>query len=172
MANDTFQSGAWFKGSMYPNKCDLSPDGTLLLYFFLQGNKLQTSYLDSWTAVSRAPWMDALGLWPRGGTYGGGGGFISNRHIVIRNNNSFPHEDHPGKGLTVELGWFAEQHTSSDEVEGATWSGRDRGGRLIYARDGKIFRRGTTGVDLELTDLCGMTPDPKPAPPWASRDLE
>lgn len=105
-------------------------------------------------------------------TYGGGGRLLSNRHIAIRSNVTIPQEDHRGKGLTVDLGWSAEQHRSSDEVEGATWSGRDRGGRLIYAKDGKIFRRQISGVDLELTDLSGMTPDPKPAPPWASRELD
>jgi hypothetical protein len=172
MANDTFQSGAWFKGSMYPEKCDLSPDGTLLLYFVLQGSKFNSSYTHAWTAVSRVPWMEALGLWPQGTTYGGGGRFRSNRHFAIRSNDTIPHENHCGKGLTVELGWSAEQHTSSDEVEGATWSGRDRGGRLIYAKDGKIFRCQTSGVELELTDLSGMTPDPKAAPPWASVELE
>lgn len=172
MTNDTFESGAWFKGSIYPEKCDISPDGTLLLYFALQGSKFNTSYSPAWTAVSRVPWMEALGLWPQEMTYGGGGRFLSNRRIAIRSNDTIPHEDHLGKGLTVELGWSAEQHTSSHEVEGATWSGRDRGGRLIYAKVGKIFRRQMSGLDLELTDLSGMKPDPKPAPPWASRELE
>ncbi len=104
---------------MYPEKCDLSSDGALLLYFVHQGSKLQTSYTDAWTAVSRAPWMEALGLWPQGTTYGGGGRFLSNRHIIIRSSNAIPHENHPAKGLKVDLG-AAEQHTSSGEVEGAT----------------------------------------------------
>jgi len=171
MANDTFQAGAWFKGSMYPEKCDLSPDGELLLYFVLQGSKAQTSYSHAWTAVSRAPWMHALGLWPQGTTYGGGGRFLSNRHVVIRSNSAIAHEDHPCKGLQVETGTI-ELHTSSREVEGATWAGRDRAGQLIYAKDGRIFRRHRPGVDTELIDLSGMTPDPKPAPSWASTDLE
>ena len=171
MSNDTFQSGAWFKGSMYPEKCDLSPDGSLLLCFVLQGSKLQTSYTHAWTAVSRAPWMYALGLWPQGMTYNGGGRFLSNRHIVIRHNNVFSHEDHPGKGLKVGVA-TPELHSSSNEVDGATWAGRDRAGHLIYAKDGNILRRSTLGVDAELIDLCDMTPDPKPAPEWASRDLE
>jgi hypothetical protein len=55
MANDIVEAGAWFKGSLYPEKCDLSPDGTLLLYFVLQGSRVQTSYSHDWTAVSRAP---------------------------------------------------------------------------------------------------------------------
>jgi hypothetical protein len=171
MSNDTFQSGAWFKGSMYPEKCDLSPDGSLLLCFVLQGSQFDTSYTHAWTAVSRAPWMYALGLWPQGMTYGGGGRFLSNRHIIIRHDNVFAHEGHPGKGLKVGVG-TPELHSSSHEVDGATWTGRDRTGHLIYAKDGRIFRRDALGVDAELIDLCGMTPDPKPAPDWASRDLE
>jgi hypothetical protein len=171
MAKDTFEPGAWFRGSMYPEKCDLSPDGSLLLYFVLQGNKSQTSYSHAWTAVSRAPWMTALGLWPQGTTYGGGGRFVANRHIVIRAGDAAPHADHPGKGLRVDLG-NPETHASSNEVEGASWSGRDRNGRLVFAKDGKIFRRTANGKDKQLADLAGMVPDPKPSPKWASQQIE
>jgi len=170
MTSDTLQPGAWFKGSLYPEKCDLSPDGELLLYFVLQGSKFQTSYSGAWTAVSRAPWMHALGLWPQGATYGGGGRFVSNRHVVIRSGNVIPHEDHPATGLRVEAGNPA-LNLSTSEVEQATWSGRDRSGRLIYARDGRLFRRDSAGVDIEIFNLCAMSPDPQPAPSWASRDL-
>ena len=30
---DTFSNGAWFKGHIYEDKCDLSPDGSLFVYF-------------------------------------------------------------------------------------------------------------------------------------------
>jgi len=171
MAKDTFEPGAWFRGSMYPEKCDLSPDGSLLLYFVLQGNKFKTSYSHAWTAVSRAPWLTALGLWPQGTTYGGGGRFVTNRHILIRAGDASPHPDHPGKGLRVDLG-NPEPHASSGEVKGATWSGRDRNGRLIYAKDGKIFRRSSKGKDKQLVDLAGLRPDPKPSPKWASQNID
>src|SRR5262249_44616225 len=36
---DTFEDGAWFKGRLYEERCDLSPDGELLLYFALQGSR-------------------------------------------------------------------------------------------------------------------------------------
>lgn len=168
MAKDSFEPGAWFRGSMYPEKCDLSPDGRLFLYFVLQGNKFQTRYSGAWTAVSRAPWLTALGLWPQGTTYGGGGRFVADRHIVIRAGDATPHPDHPGEGLRVELG-NPPAHASSGEVQGATWSGRDRKGRLIFARDGKILRRSANGKDKALVDLAGLKPDPKPSPGWASR---
>jgi hypothetical protein len=116
--------------------------------------------------------MAALGLWPQGTTYDGGGRFLSNRRIAIRSNDTIAHEDHPGKGLVVRPGFSAQKHTSSHEVEGASWTGRDRAGRLIYAKDGKIFRRSASAMDVELTDLCGLTPDPKPPPTSASDELE
>jgi hypothetical protein len=170
MAEDKFEAGAWFRGRVYPEKCDLSPDGKLLLYFVLQGNKSGTSYTHAWTAVSRPPWLTALGLWPQGTTYGGGGRFVTNRHVVIRAGSAVPHPDHPARGLRVELG-NPEPRASSDEVEGADWSGRDRKRRLIFAKDGKIFRRTANGIDKQLIDLAGVTPDPRPSPPWASRQI-
>jgi|SRR5215471_5384953 len=171
MAGDAFEPGAWFRGSMYPEKCDLSPDGALFLYFVLRGSKSRTSYSHAWTAISRAPWLTALGLWPQGTTYGGGGRFVTNRHVVIRATDTTPHPDHPGRGLRVDLG-NPEVHASSGEVTGATWSGRDRNGSLIYAKRGRIFRRSRSGKDTELVDLGEMKPDPKPSPKWASRQIE
>ena len=31
-----FESGAWLRGRLYPRRCDLSPDGALLLAFILK----------------------------------------------------------------------------------------------------------------------------------------
>jgi hypothetical protein len=33
MREDTFEAGAWFRGRIYEDRCDLSPDGQLFLYF-------------------------------------------------------------------------------------------------------------------------------------------
>ncbi|MCH8620434.1 hypothetical protein [Undibacterium sp. TS12] len=43
--HDSFESGAWIRGRIYPERCDLSPDGELLLYFVHQGRKYRTSGL-------------------------------------------------------------------------------------------------------------------------------
>jgi hypothetical protein len=64
--NDTFFRGAWLKGRIFPEKCDLSPDGELLLYSVHQGSRVQATYTDAWTAISRTPWLTAIGLWPQG----------------------------------------------------------------------------------------------------------
>ena len=52
---DTFDHGAWFRGRIYEERCDLSPDGQLFVYFALQGRKWGSEYKGSWTAVSRPP---------------------------------------------------------------------------------------------------------------------
>lgn len=166
---DRFTDGAWFHGRLFAEKCDLSPDGKLFVYAAYQGGRLLSEATDSWTAVSRPPWLHALVLWPMGTTYGGGGRFVENRKLVLRG-ASKTHSEHPlPKELTIAAG-SAEHHRSTDEVEGAEWSGRDQKNRLVFAREGRIYAR--SGVDdRELVDLREATPDPQPAPDWAKRPL-
>jgi hypothetical protein len=91
---DAFVHGAWFKGRIYSEKCDLSPDGRPLLYFALKGSRGDTEFTHAWTAVSRPPWLAALVVWPHGTTYGGGGRFLDNRTLILRGSSgthpSFP----------------------------------------------------------------------------------
>ncbi|MCC8938861.1 hypothetical protein H8A99_20875 [Bradyrhizobium sp. Arg68] len=167
--DDTFHSGAWFKGRIYPEKCDLSPDGELLLYFVHQANRVRTDYTDAWTAISRNPWLTAIGLWPQGTTYGGGGRFTDNRSAIIRGCRN-AHPDHPGAGISITLG-DVPLHASSKEVEGSEWSGRDQDGRLVFTLNGLLMHRSDAGDDICLADFNGYTPDPQAAPPSADRPL-
>jgi len=77
-SNDTFKQGQWFKGRIYERRCDLSPDGELLLYF---AAKYRGAY--SWSAVSKPPYLTALAMWPKGDTWGGGGHFITQHRIAL-----------------------------------------------------------------------------------------
>jgi hypothetical protein len=167
---DAFDRGAWFHGRIYEEKCDLSPGGALFVYAAFKGRGLLTSYSQSYTAVSRPPWLFALALWPMHTTYGGGGRFVDDRHLVTRGTRAV-HPDHAfdAKKLVVVSG-PAEHHRSSGEVEGASWSGRDHAGRLIYTRGGRVYRR-ERRRDTELADFRGLPPDPQPAPRWATRKL-
>jgi hypothetical protein len=65
---ETYEAGAWFKGALYPQKCDLSPDGRWLAYSALKGGatwEAGTIY----EAISRLPWLQALAAWNAGTTY-------------------------------------------------------------------------------------------------------
>jgi hypothetical protein len=161
---DAFTDGAWFRGRIFAEKCDLSPDGELLVYAAYKGDRFGTEYTDSWTAVSRPPWLHALAVWPMGTTYGGGGRFVDDRRLIVRGGTkTLP--DHPARGLEVVSG-PAEHHASTGEVPEAEWSGHDQNGRLVFATNGRIIAR-TGRDDVELADLTNRTPDPQPPPDWA-----
>ncbi|WP_316202312.1 MULTISPECIES: hypothetical protein [unclassified Bradyrhizobium] len=172
---DKFYPGAWLKGRIYPEKCDLSPDGELLLSFIHKGRGLRTDYTDAWSSISRSPWLHALGLWPQGTTYGGGGRFTDNRSVVLRFYPVAAHPNHPGTGINVSFiasdTSFARKtdlaplHRSTQEISGAEWTGRDQRGRLVYAANGKLMRAGTkTQQATCLADFNNLVPDPQPLP--------
>lgn len=174
--HDAFYPGAWIKGRIYPEKSDLSPNGELLLCFIHQGGRCGTAYTSAWTAISRSPWLHALGLWPQGTTYGGGGRFIDNRSAELRYFPRPAHPDHPGIGFNVSFSTVYSPlpyHKSTEEVEGAEWSGRDQRGRLVYASEGKLMHRKKklAADDVCLADFNHCIPDPQPAPDYARRPL-
>jgi hypothetical protein len=71
LTHDTFQLGQWMRGRIQERHCDLSPDGVHFLYS--GSNYRATSDVDgSWTAISRAPYLKAIGVWANGASYGGG----------------------------------------------------------------------------------------------------
>jgi hypothetical protein len=168
-ARDRFEHGAWLRGRIYEDRCDLSPDGELLLTFVLQGRKSGTSTTHAWSAVSRPPWLHALALWPQGTTYGGGGRFTGKRSLVLRSSAPRAHPEHPATGLEVSVA-TPRPHVSSGEVEGAEWSGRDQAGHLVFTRGYTLLRR-TDDRDALLADFTGLVPDPQPAPPGARKPL-
>jgi hypothetical protein len=77
--DDTFEHGQWLRGRIYERRCDLSPDGDLLLYFAAKYKKP----LRSWSAISRPPFLKALALWPKGDGWGGGGHFESRTRVAL-----------------------------------------------------------------------------------------
>lgn len=84
LETDTFEEGQWLKGRIYERRCDLSPDGNLLVYFAANYKKP----LYSWTAVSKPPFLTALALWPKGDGWGGGGLFENNSTISLNHRES------------------------------------------------------------------------------------
>ncbi len=74
-ADDTFIVGQWFKGRIYERRSDLSPDGRHLIYFALKGHPGSNKSI-SVTAISRAPYLKAIGTWEKADSRYGGGLFI------------------------------------------------------------------------------------------------
>src|SRR5579862_3754113 len=56
---DTFEPGQWFHGRVYEKRADLSPDGSLLIYFAAKFGRSVTDGMYSWTAISRPPYFTA-----------------------------------------------------------------------------------------------------------------
>jgi len=90
---DEFHVGQWLMGHIYERRSDLSPDGKHLIYFAMNGKWLSEAK-GSWTGISRAPYLKALALFPKGDCWNGGGLFTNNDsywlndgcgHSVLRN---------------------------------------------------------------------------------------
>jgi hypothetical protein len=100
--HDIFEGGQWFRGRMYPERCDLSPDGKLFIYFagkYRLGD-VARGYDFTWIAVSRPPYLTALALWPVGDAWGGQSVFIDDRTVLVAKISKH-HPDHPPGPLRV-----------------------------------------------------------------------
>jgi hypothetical protein len=103
---DIFAAGQWFHGRIYEGRSDLSPNGSLMVYFASKFNRKtieDKEYTYAWTAVSRPPYLSALALWPKGDTYQGGGIFTTERDLLLNHppDEAEPHPEHVPKGLRV-----------------------------------------------------------------------
>jgi hypothetical protein len=87
--NDDFEIGQWLKGRIYERRSDLSPDGQHFIYFAMNG-KWKSEARGSWTAISRAPFLKAIGLWSKGDCWHGGGLFLNDKSFWI--NDGYGHQ--------------------------------------------------------------------------------
>ncbi len=74
LISGAYTPGAWFRGSLYPQRCDLSPGGRWFLYFALKSGSDWPAG-ETYTAVSRLPWLRALAAWREMGTWSRGAQF-------------------------------------------------------------------------------------------------
>jgi hypothetical protein len=71
----TWEPGAWIRGTIYPQRCDLSPDGRWLIAFILKpAARWQTGA--TYLSVSRLPWLTSLAAWGTDGTWTRGLQFV------------------------------------------------------------------------------------------------
>ncbi len=116
-AGDTFQIGQWFHGRVYERRCDLSPDGSLLIYFAqkISPHTLKDrEFTHTWTAISKPPYFTALALWPKGQSWDGGGLFKDDKTVLLNHEKEVaePHPSHKPGRLHVILN---DCHCGGDE---------------------------------------------------------
>lgn len=109
---DSFEEGQWFHGHIYAGRSDLSPNGSLLIYFASKFNKKTISdseYTYAWTAISKPPFLSALALWPKGDCWHGGGLFTTSHDVLLnhRPDSSEPHPKHLPVGVRVRPNPYA-----------------------------------------------------------------
>jgi hypothetical protein len=81
---DRLHKGSRFYGRLFPERCDLSPDGKLFVYFAMRGRKTGESVDPAtWTAVCSPPWLKAHLFCPNGSTWGGGGLFLRDHRLAV-----------------------------------------------------------------------------------------
>lgn len=185
--NNSLEHGAWFKGRLYENSCDISSDGRYFLYKAFKGNNRDASYKDSFTGLSEVPWLKAHWLLPIGTTYVGGGffaesGLLSKKTIFIYQLafcELTPHKNHTdSKGFKVKHAsdynaaghaciMKEPRHQDEDLIENADWSKRLDDGSIIWHKHYELYRRYFDGKQYEdslIADLSDLKPNPQPAP--------
>ncbi len=96
--SDQFQIGQWLNGKIYERRSDLSPDGKHLIYFAMNG-RWHTQAQGSWTAISRAPYLKAIAMCPKGDCWNGGGLFTGKTSYWL--NDGLGHSElHNSRGAT------------------------------------------------------------------------
>jgi hypothetical protein len=67
LGSGELEPGAWLKGTLYPRRSDVSPNGRLLSYFLSKEGKgtfMGMQGRHRFHAVSKLPWVFALAAWP------------------------------------------------------------------------------------------------------------
>jgi hypothetical protein len=81
LAARQFDVGAWCRGTLWPRRSDLSPDGTLLYTFVSKASGrawpgMHKAGYQTFSTVSKVPWLFALAAWREAGTWGRGFHFV------------------------------------------------------------------------------------------------
>jgi hypothetical protein len=119
--NDTFEDGQWFRGRIYGQVSDLSPDGSLFLYMALKERtpaRRKSDYTYKWTAISKPPYFTALALWPLGDEWYGGGVFLNDKTVCLCQASGRAHPDHKPEGLNVSANMGLEIFRKRDLRDG------------------------------------------------------
>jgi hypothetical protein len=190
-STDFFEHGQWLHGKIYGERCGLSPNGRLFVYFAMKYGRVREDegYKYTFTAVSKPPYLTALAMWPEGSTWGGGGRFIDDSTLCLaygaRGTRSpdgiteifmapLPphHPKHPPGPLTIQsdLDYYSPDRQFRSDPSGypeADWTGRDQGSRRIFTRAGALYALSPGGRERLLKDFNADVPRRLASPDWA-----
>jgi hypothetical protein len=76
--------GAWFRGNLYPRRCDISSDGRLFGYFAMKAAHGTPQWPGTYFAVSKTPWLESLCAWETCGTWTWGCQFAPDGNLGIK----------------------------------------------------------------------------------------
>ena len=110
LKTDTFALGQWCKHKIYPRRCDISADGQWLWYFALNG-RWKSETRGAWSAISRAPYLHAVQLFPQGNTWGGDAQFSTTPVDPANPGASTTIATYPAK--LERNGWLPREPSSS-----------------------------------------------------------
>lgn len=166
LTDDSLEAGQWLKGRIYERRCDLSPEGDMLLYFAANWRRPY----QSWSAISRPPYLTALALWPKGDGWGGGGLFKS-RECLLLNHRSRSYEWNLADGFVLPE-WLAIEpfgdRSGWGEDEPPFWARLERDGWkcVLYPTRTKDERGSNVWIEYDPPITWEK---PSPVPPIACR---
>lgn len=127
--DDSFEPGQWFHGRIYERRGDLSPDGSLLVYFAQKINARtlkDNEYGYAWTAISKPPYLTALALWPKKDCWDGGGLFEGKKSLQLNHFIAESHPEHKPRGwlhVTAKISARGEDDPIfSDRIQRDGWN--------------------------------------------------
>jgi hypothetical protein len=127
VANGTYEPGPWLAGKIYPERCDLSPDGRYLAYFAL---KASARWELGWTyiAISHLPHLTALAAWSTDGTWTRGIHFVEDARVCEVDepeHGSLPRDLSVGIAVTRPASYALERRRGWVEAPGSPPRGED-----------------------------------------------
>ncbi|MFQ5502964.1 MAG: hypothetical protein ACE5EQ_11805 [Phycisphaerae bacterium] len=78
--SDEIEHGSWFRGRLFPFRCDVSFDGRWMVYLAMG------SHAETWNGLCRPPWLKTIVDWENVGTWHGGGCWTDDNTLSINPN--------------------------------------------------------------------------------------
>jgi len=164
--------GQWLKGRIYDRRCDVSPDGKYLVIAasnYSRSHRLfsqiegQSQYLaPGWTAISRPPYLTAIGLWLTGNAWNGGGIWRGATELHL---NNMPNSWHQAKAPPPHLQIMNLNWTRSEDEPLFSTRQSERGWALvqeqIWSEPDPVVYEEFLSVQAEcrrLRDETGLVP--------------